>query len=80
MRRTLFSSGCGVVSLDVGFNPILTAGPQSTQTLRNGHGMCDINAANLFCCEILYCSRFEALRILSIRKNNLPDVVISPVN
>lgn len=43
-------------------------------------GMCDVKAANLFCCEVLYCSRFEALRILSIRRNNLPDVLISPVH
>jgi len=40
---------------------------------------CDVNAANLLCSEILYCSGVEALRILSIRKNNLPDVLISPV-
>lgn len=41
--------------------------------------MCNIDSANLFLCQILYCSVFEALRIFSIRKNNLPDVLISPV-
>lgn len=70
--------GSVVPSPDVGFDPITPVNLDASKWPWDG--MCDVKAANLFCCEVLYCSRFEALRILSIRRNNLPDVLISPVH
>lgn len=75
MRRTLSSGGCGVVSPGVGFSPIVTAGPQWTQTPTNvQHWFCkSISLWN----PLLFC--VWGLKNSLHQKNNLPDVLISPV-